>query len=278
MILGIHCSIRAGYEAALAEARALGCDSMQMFSYRRNHEPTEEELVFFRRQWRSAVSRLVLHVRYLPFLASRDEIRHAHSVAWARREMELAGRLGAEALVLHAGAYAPGDHVSAGLRRFAEGFARAAEGLPDPPVPLLIENVPGGGRRMGGSLEEIAELGELLRRRSFKVGFCLDTAHAWAQGYDLSSAEGMWKFIGQAHRLLGAENIRVFHLNDSRALLGSHREHHWHWGEGYLGLEGLRWLLDREEFASAVGILETPKGEQDGANLELVRSLKGARS
>jgi deoxyribonuclease-4 len=103
---------------------------------------------------------------------------------------------------------------------------------------------------------------------------CLDTAHAWAAGYDLSAAEAALKFVARAHRLLGAEAVRAFHLNDSRALLGSHLENHWHWGKGRLGLEGLQVLLAREEFADIPGILETPKEPgADAANLAVVRGL-----
>ena len=140
---------------------------------------------------------------------------------------------------------------------------------------LLLENVPGGGRRMGGSLEELARLHDALKPFVPELGVCLDTAHAYAAGYDCSSAEGALKFLARAHRLLGFEAVKAFHLNDSRALLGSHREHHEHWGKGRLGSEGLKALLDRSEFAGLPGILETPKDglDADRANLEFARKL-----
>jgi deoxyribonuclease-4 len=117
-------------------------------------------------------------------------------------------------------------------------------------------------------LEELAALGGHVE------GFCLDTAHAWAAGYELATAEGMLKFLSKAHRLLGSERVRAFHLNDSGALLGSNREHHASWGTGRLGSEGLKALLDRPEYAGALGILETPRGE-DERNLAFVRRLTG---
>lgn len=128
---------------------------------------------------------------------------------------------------------------------------------------------------MGGSLEDLARLHDGLKPRLPNVGVCLDTAHAYAAGYDLSSAEGALKFLSRAHRLLGLDAVRAFHLNDSRALLGSHREHHEHWGKGRLGSECLKILLDREEFRDAPAILETPKDgfEADRANLEYVGRL-----
>ena len=127
---------------------------------------------------------------------------------------------------------------------------------------------------MGGSFEELARLQDAVKPFIPKLGICLDTAHAWAEGYDLSAAEAALKFTSRAHRLLGADSVRAFHLNDTRALLGSHREHHWHWGKGRLGLEGLKVLLEREEFADIPGILETPKEPgADAANLAVVRGL-----
>ena len=272
MILGLHASIRAGYGAALETARLHDVGALQIFGYRRHHEPTAEELATFRERAAGLGLRVVAHARYVPFLGSADEERHLHSARLLQRELRLAKALGAEGLILHAGAYAPEDDRARGLARVAEGILRAVEEVE--PVPLILENVPGGGRRLGGPLEELAELARLLSRRAVALAFCLDTAHAWAQGYDLASVEAMWRFVGFAHRTLGAERIRIFHLNDSRALLGSHREHHWHWGRGYLGREGLQALLGRPEFAGALGILETPYGA-DAENLAVVRAAAG---
>ncbi|MBI4349522.1 MAG: deoxyribonuclease IV [Elusimicrobia bacterium] len=271
MTLGIHASIRAGYPAALETARALGCRALQIFGYRRHHEPSPEELSGFREGARAHGLRVIAHTRYVPFLGSRDAERHGHSVSLLRRELELAAALGAEGLILHAGAYAVGEDREKGLARVAEGVLRslAAGGST---VPVVLENVPGGGRRLGGPLEDLAELGAMLDRRRVPVGFCLDTAHAWAQGYDLSTSVAVWRFTARVNRLLGADRVKAFHLNDSRAVLGSHREHHWHWGRGYLGLEGLKALLARSEFAEALGILETPYGA-DRENLDVVRAL-----
>lgn len=271
MILGLHASIRPGFSAALETIASHGLGALQVFPYRRHHEPTPEELASFKEAVRSRGWRLLVHSRYVPFLGSRDEARHRHSSELLRRESKLAAALGAEGFVLHAGAYSVGEDAKRGLSRVAEGVLKSldAGGVP---VPILLENVPGGGRRLGGPLEELAELAQMLDRRRVPVGFCLDTAHAWAQGYDLASVEAVWKFVARAHRLLGSDRVKAFHLNDSRAVLGSHREHHWHWGRGYLGLEGLKALLARAEFAHALGILETPYGA-DRENLETVRAL-----
>lgn len=252
MILGIHCSVRAGFSAALAEAEALGCAAFQILPYRRHHPPTSDELAGFKAAARGR--RVLVHSRFVPNLMSADPARRRRSAEHLASELRLAAALGGEAYVLHAGAYSPGSDIEEALGCFRESLTFALRAAGRAP-PLLVENIPGGGRRVGGTLEELAR----LRDTAPVAGFCLDTAHAWAAGYDVASAEGMLKFLSKAHRLLGAESVKAFHLNDTRALLGSHRESHEHWGEGRLGAEGLRVLLRRPEYVGAIGIVETPK-------------------
>jgi deoxyribonuclease-4 len=261
VILGLHLPIREGYAAALALRERHGLPAFQILAYPRHHVPSAEELAAFKREKRG---RLLVHSRFVPSLASADAERRARSVRHLRRELELAAALGADAYVLHAGAYSPGEDAEGGVSLFAESV-KAAGGA----VRILLENVPGGGRRMGGTLEELARLRDALPG----AGICLDTAHAHAAGYDMSSAEGMLKFLSKAHRLLGG--VDAFHVNDTRAMLGTHLEDHRHLGTGRLK-EGLAALLSRPEFADTPGILEPPRGDfaADAASLALARSLE----
>jgi deoxyribonuclease IV len=261
VILGLHLPIREGYAAALALRERLALPAFQILAYPRHHDPSAEELAAFRLRKQG---RLLVHSRFVPSLASADGERRARSVAHLRRELELAAALGADAYVLHAGAYSPGDDAGGGVSLFAESV-KAAGGS----VRILLENVPGGGRRMGGTLEELARLRDALPG----AGICLDTAHAHAAGYDMSSAEGMLRFLSKAHRLLGGAD--AFHVNDTRAMLGTHLEDHRHLGTGRLK-EGLAALLSRPEFADTPGILEPPRGDPaaDAASLQLARSLE----
>lgn len=293
MRLGLHLDIRGGHLAALRRAEALGCRAMQVLAYRRRpargtgaepgvatgvstrwEDPAARELNEFRAAREAGpVESLIVHARYLPYLSAEDPQRRARSRALLVRELRLADALGGGCLVVHLGAWSYGSERRRGLELFAEAAAAAcAEAAPT--ARLVIENVPGGGRRLGGSLEELAEALELLARRGARAQICLDTAHAWAHGYELDTREGMWRFLARAHRLFDAANVPVFHLNDSRARHGSRREHHWHWGRGLLGSEGLAALLERPEYAGAAGILETPPGPgEDEANLRFVRAL-----
>jgi deoxyribonuclease-4 len=274
VILGVHASVARGLVRALEEADALGARALQILPYRRHHPPADEELASFRAaRSRSGVRTLLIHSRYAPSLASSDAPRRERSVAHLASELRLCEGLGGDAYVLHAGAYSPDSDAPAGVKLFADSVRLAAQRASFRGT-LLLENVPGGGRRMGGSFEELARLMDAVRPHVRALGACLDTAHAWAEGYDLASAEAALKFTARAHRVLGADAVRAFHLNDTRALLGSHREHHEHWGKGRLGLEGLKVLVQREEFADVPGILETPKGPgADAANLAIVRGL-----
>lgn len=260
MILGLHLPIREGYGAALELGERHGLPVFQILAYPRHHDPSPAELAAFKSRKRA---RLLVHSRFVPSLASADAERRGRSVKHLRRELELAAALGAEAYVLHAGAYSPGDDAQDGVSLFAESV-KAAGG----PVRVLLENVPGGGRRMGGTLEELARLRDALPG----AGVCLDTAHAHAAGYDLSTAEGMLRFLAKANRLLGGAD--AFHVNDTRAMLGTHLEDHRHLGAGRLK-DGLAALLCRPEFAAVPGILEPPRGDfaADAASLELARRL-----
>jgi deoxyribonuclease-4 len=257
----------------LETAKTHSCEALQVLPYRRHSLPDATELAAFREaRAASGVTALLVHSRFVPSLASSDPERRERSVEHLARELALCEGLSGDAYVLHAGAYSPGGSPQAGVRLFADSVGRAVARSRFSGT-LLLENVPGGGRRMGGSLEELAELMDAVAPHAAVVGACLDTAHAWAAGYDLSSAEGALKFVARAHRFLGGR-VGAFHLNDSRALLGSHREHHWHWGRGRLGLEALKVLLDRQEFSALPGILETPSAPgEDAANLAAARAL-----
>ncbi|MCX5794995.1 MAG: deoxyribonuclease IV [Elusimicrobia bacterium] len=278
MVLGVHCPVSGGFDAALRQARALGCEAMQLFPYKRHEMHSAAELAGFRSSRESSgVRRLLAHSRFAPCLASRSGQRRRRSIELLDRELRLAAALGAEALILHAGAYSEESDRGEGLRLAAaavgEAWDRACGGGSG--LPVLFENVPGGGRRLGAALHDLAELLGPLRRAGKPCGVCVDTAHAWAAGFDLASAEGMLRFLSRLHRVVGAESVLAFHLNDTRALLGSQRESHVPWGEGFLGAEGLRVLLARPEYADRPAIVELPLAADLDAALASLTYVRG---
>ncbi len=277
MILGIHGSVIFGLDAALQEAQALGVSALQILPYRRHHLPTSQDLERFKqKRAKSRIARLVVHSRFVPSLGSKDEARRRRSLELLTQELSIAAALGAEAYVLHAGAYSPDDDPGSARRRLAQAVQDAVWASAFQ-APILLENVPGGGRRMGSSLEELADILEALSGVSVACGLCLDTAHAWAAGYDVASEEGVADFLSLAERLAGKSAVRLFHLNDTRAEQGSRLENHWHWGQGRLSPgRALAVLSERFGRAGVLGILETPKDAgADERNLAYLREFLG---
>ena len=276
MFLGLHCSIRQGFLEALNYAESLKAQAIQILPYRRHADPEEEDYAgFVQRLSRSSVKRLYVHSRFVPNLALNDEKKRLSSTARLAYEMSLAARLNAEAFVLHLGAYSEGDSISSGIDLAARSIYQARQEA-EKSVSLCVENVPGGGRRLGGKLEELASFAEALQKEDAKipVSFCLDTAHAWAAGYSIADCEGMSRFLKRASELLGKDKIRLFHLNDTRSELNSHRESHSLWGQGVLGFEGLKCLLSAENFRDCSGILESPKpGGAERLNFKKLEEL-----
>ena len=195
------------------------------------------QLAEFRGAERSCIRRPD-YSRFVPSLASSEEVRRSRSVSHLRKNFAWR-RDWRRGLCPHAGAFSPESDKGEGVRLFADsvGLAYRRSGVR---IPILVENVPGGGRRLGGSLEELAELLSGVGRWVPGAGVCLDSAHAFAAGHDIATAEGVLKFLARVNRLIGADKVRAFHLNDTRALLGTHLESHEHWGRGRLGGDCLR--------------------------------------
>jgi deoxyribonuclease-4 len=218
---------------------------------------------------------LVIHDNYLINLAAADETIRAKSVEAFRGELERAIAIGAEYLVAHPGNYR-GQTLEQGILRFLEGIAQASAGLKFGKLMLLAECTVGAGAQIGGRFEELAAIREFAPRLTdLQVGFCLDTCHLLAAGYDVAASAGLRRVIAEADSILGLENVKVIHANDSKTPLGSHVDRHQHIGQGYIGVDGFRRILTHPQLRSKAFILETPL-EQDGddrKNLDTLKSL-----
>jgi deoxyribonuclease IV len=278
--LGIHTSIAGSLEKSALKAAELGANTFQIFSSSprqwRATAPSSAAITLLERaRQRHDLTPLVIHDNYLINLASvHEKIRHL-SIEAFRGELERAIAIGAEYLVAHPGNY-KGQTIEQGLLHFLEGVATAAEGLSFDKLMLLIENTVGAGSQLGGRLEELHVMREYaLKMTHLPVGFCLDTCHLLASGYDVSTAAGLKKTVAEAERLLGLENVRVIHANDSKGALGSHIDRHEHIGQGYIGLNGFRRILAHPGLRNKAFILETPVDEpgDDRKNLDTLKSL-----
>jgi deoxyribonuclease-4 len=272
-------SIAGGLHLALERGASVGCESIQLFlrnSNRWQSKPrTEEELALYRQtRAETGIDPVFAHAIYLINLASPDdEVRQKSNEAYAE---ELARCHEAEVpyLILH-----PGSHRESGLKEgitlIAEAISRAYAEHPEYEAMTLLENTAGQGATIGRTLEELAQITEQVEDASH-IGYCFDTAHALAAGFEIRTEEGYEETFARFERLLGLENLYCVHLNDSQYDLGEERDRHEHIGEGYVGLEGFRLLVNDPRFADLPMLLETPKGKdmkEDVENLARLRKL-----
>ncbi len=218
---------------------------------------------------------LVVHDNYLINLASADATHRGRSIHAFREELKRSMALGADYLVLHPGSY-KGQTLEAGIRTLADSLAEAAQGLGSGSLTLLFENTAGSGSAIGSRFEELAELRHSLRNRiGFLTGYCLDTAHCLAAGYDVASQAGLAAAVREAEEVLGLKEVKVIHTNDSKAPLGSRVDRHEHIGRGYIGIQGFRRILNHPRLRSKAFILETPIDREgdDRRNLQKLKQL-----
>ena len=217
---------------------------------------------------------LVIHDSYLINLGSRDPVIRPKSIAAFRGEIERALAIGAEHLVFHPGSAKDSSRAET-ISLVAEGMCEAALGLTGK-LRLLIENTAGQGSVLGSTLEELAEIrSQAQAALDFEVGYCLDTCHSFAAGYDLVSEAGLELFLQGVETILGLERVAVIHANDSKGGLGSHLDRHANIGEGLIGEAAFGRLLNHPQLQTKAFILETPVDEpgDDRRNLDKLKEL-----
>jgi deoxyribonuclease-4 len=283
LLIGAHVSIAGGIHKAFERGARLQCSAIQIFLKNSNQwnakELTESDRQSFREAQRNSEIRTVLaHDSYLINLASPDPRLHRKSLDALIGELKRADLLGVPYLVLHPGAHM-GAGVDSGIRRIAGSLRRALEAA-GPSVRILLENTAGQGSCLGYRFEHLADL--LDQIGPGRAGVCLDTCHLFAAGYDIRTRAEYAKTMREFHRMIGLEHIAAFHVNDSKRELGSRVDRHTHIGQGCIGLDAFRYLMNDKRFSAIPKILETPKGpgiDQDLMNLAALRSLvtKGNR-
>jgi deoxyribonuclease IV len=224
---------------------------------------------------RLGLAPMVVHAGYLINLAGANPVVREHSIGAFRAELERAAAIGAEYLVVHPGSYA-GRTVETAIEAAATGLAAAAHGLTGPLPEVLLENTAGAGSQLGSAFEQLRELRERsVALSGLAIGYCLDTCHLLAAGFDVATAQGLRSTIASADRILGLDRVHIIHANDSAGALSSHRDRHANIGEGHIGLDGFRRILAHPGLRSKPFILETPVDEpgDDQRNLDTLRSL-----
>ena len=278
LLAGAHMSIAGGIYRAFERGARANCTTIQVFlknSNRWEAKPLmEKDQVLFRQaQSMHQIHPILAHDSYLINLASPDDRLYLKSIKAFIEELKRAAFLGIPYLVLHPGAHT-GSGVEAGLSRVVHALNQAMNAVA-PSVMILLENTAGQGSCLGCRFEHLADILERIDDAE-RVGVCLDTCHLFAAGYDIRTEKGYRDTIREFDRLVGIDSIRAFHVNDSKKDLGSRVDRHCHIGQGFIGLEAFRCLVNDRRFAKIPKILETPKGpdlEEDRMNLATLESL-----
>jgi len=278
-LIGAHLSTRGGLPTVFERASAIDASAVALFARNSNQWKgkvlTDEDCAAFTAQ--RTVRPLLTHASYLINLSTTNEEFHRKSIAALIDELGRAERLGIHAVVLH-----PGAHLGAGpdaaIDRIARSLDEVHAAIPNHRVVTLLETSAGQGSCVGCTFEE---LGQMIARVDDKerVGICFDTCHVFAAGYEIRTRDGYERTIDDVERHVGLDNVGAFHLNDSKKPLGSRVDRHQHIGEGEIGLEAFRFLLNDARFARIPKVLETPKTietESDRKNMRVLRSLIGA--
>ncbi len=279
MLLGVHVSAAGKIYEALERARKLGCNTMQIFS--RNPQQWRDKQLdkadiaeFVRRKAAYKIEPVFVHIPYLINLASPNLRLYKASIAAYIQDMEEAAALEAEYIVTHMGSHKETTEEE-GLQRLSEALNIILDKTKDSQVNILLENTTGSGSWLGYTFIHQQMVLEKIRLKE-RIGFCLDTAHAYLAGYDLAGEEGLTDLLDEIEGTVKLSRLKLLHLNDAVGKLGSHHDRHDHIGKGGIGLAGMKRIINHPKLAQIPLILETPKSSEDAdkKNLALVRKLR----
>jgi deoxyribonuclease-4 len=277
MLIGSHMSVAGGVDKAFARGEPLGLQAMQIFTKNQNQweaKPIPSDVVdrFFAERERTGISPVIAHDSYLINLCAPDTTTLERSRKAMLDELERCDLLEIPCLVAH-----PGSHLgrgeSWGLAAIADSinqvFAQNSRGR----AMLLLETTAGQGTNLGYRFEHLAEIRSLVKHKE-RIGYCLDTCHIFAAGYDCSTKAACERLFKEFDRIAGLEHLKLFHINDSKKPLGSRVDRHEHIGQGAVGLEIFRFLMRSRKFARHPMALETPKSEDYHEDIENIARLK----
>src|SRR5208337_3283076 len=268
--IGLHTSIAGSYLNALESARKLGANALQIFSASPRmwqtanvRIPASDVQAFRARREELGLGPLVIHANYLINLAAAQPMLRTRSIQAFHEELVRGRELGADFVVVHPGARGESSMEQA-IATIIDSVKQASRRMPPGKMRILIENTAGMGTAVGSRLEEVAAIVRGLRE--INVAACLDTAHLFAAGYDIKSEVGLDQTIETIDRILGLENVPVFHVNDSKIALGGRVDRHEHIGKGKIGAAAFARILRHPRFGAAepeglagrAFLLETP--------------------
>ncbi len=278
MIFGAHQSIAGGVFKAVERGKQAGCDTIQMFNKSSNQwraKPlgTSDIDQFLAAIDTTGVTVATSHTSYLINIASPEDALYEKSLAALKVEMERCGVLEIPNLVMHPGAHV-GSGEEAGLGRIAENINRLFDQLEGNSVTLLLESTAGQGSVLGSSFEQLAWIIEKVEDKDH-IGVCLDTCHIFAAGYAITEPKEYGATMKKFNEIVGLEQLKIIHMNDSKKEFGSRKDRHEHIGKGEIGLEAFRNFVNDKRLENVPMILETPKAEDLAEDIENLKVLRG---
>jgi deoxyribonuclease-4 len=283
VLLGTHVSIRDGVRMAIERARSIHCTAMQIF-VKNNMQWFARPLsryeirTFLNHAQRSELFSVFAHANYLINLATTNPQFHANSIRALSEELVRADQLELPFLVLHPGAHL-GAGEQAGLDKIVNSINDVFRKIPKVKAKIALEITAGQGSSIGHRFEQLAHIIQNVREPE-RLRVCLDTAHLFAAGYDISIQGSIQKTFREFDRIIGADRLVAIHLNDSKTGCGSRVDRHEHIGKGLIGLDAFRFIMCSPRFRKIPKVLETPKGEdlaEDVMNLKTLRDLAKIR-
>ncbi len=279
MPIGMHLSVSGGIHKVPAAAREIGAETYQIFidsptswSY---GEWDEEKVALFRQKREEyGQAPVVVHTGYLINLASKKPEVMAKSLVALGQEFKKADTIGADYLVYHPGKHL-GDGVEIGIERIINNVLAVLE-QHQPTTLLLLENSEGSGSCLGVSFEELAALLAGIEAGGGQAGVCLDTAHLWGAGYDLSSEDSTRAVFDEFDKIVGLLKLHCLHLNDSQKEFASRTDRHEYLGQGKIGLDAFRAIANDPRLAEKALILEKP-GKNQTHSRELIENFRRLR-
>jgi len=276
LLLGAHMSAAGGLEQAVIRAQEIGCTATQFFSKSNRQwkakSLTEHEITLFKQTLAgSSILSTTIHACYLINIGSPDPEIATKSSAALQEEYRRASDLSVDHLVFH-----PGSHVGTGeldcLNRISDRINTLLATSATGSTKLVLETMAGQGSSVCHTFEQLAHIIERVEQKN-SIGVCLDTCHIFAAGYDI--AQQYQSVIQEFDAIIGLPYLSVIHLNDSKREIGSRVDRHEHIGQGKIGLEAFRLLINDPRIAPISKILETPKdtASDDLHNIETVKRL-----
>ena len=275
-LLGAHVSIAGGIFKALERGESIGCDSIQIFTKNQRQwkaKPySEKDIVKFKENFKkSRIKKVVAHSSYLINLGSPKKESLTKSRESFIDEITRCHLLSVPMIVVHPGSHL-GHGEKEGIKIITESMNFIIEKTSHIDVKILLETVAGQGTNIGYRFEHIKEIMDGIENKQ-RVGVCFDTAHVFEAGYDIRSKESFQKVLEEFDRIIGLDNLFAFHINDSKTPLASRVDRHTNIGDGEIGLEAFRFLVNNKLFSDHPMILETPGGEE--AYIKDLKTLKG---